>query len=422
MQLNDIDLTKIRQAFESIGSGVAHYDVPIESSQSLLADIESLGVSPLLYFSTPGQETEQVGIGKWAEFNNAEAELFLKETHGVQLFGGNVFNAKCHRLKMPTEYWVLPVCILVKNNSKTMCRIIFDKRHPENSWETIQNILDEIIHVDIQTSEKKPVYSSVQHEPVKNDWLKKISHLKGLFESETIQKVVLARKTTVNFPNKVNPFSMVRYVQQNDPDLYHFVFRLSDDCTFIGGTPERLFEIYQGKLASEALAGTVRKEDYNDTFINQEKENIEHKYVADFITSAFDRLCDNVKTTVPKVLPLKYLYHLIQPFTGVLKSGVGPIHALTQLHPTPAVAGTPTKKAISCIAEYETFSREWYAGPIGVLSDSSSIVVVAIRSGIVEDSRVYLYAGAGIIEASDPEKEWEELNTKLVGFTRVFQA
>ena len=62
--------------------------------------------------------------------------------------------------KMPTESWVLPVCILVKNNSKTMCRIILDKRHPENSWETIQNILDEIIHVDIQASEKKPVYST----------------------------------------------------------------------------------------------------------------------------------------------------------------------------------------------------------------------------------------------------------------------
>jgi menaquinone-specific isochorismate synthase len=77
--------------------------------------------------------------------------------------------------------------------------------------------------------------------------------------------------------------------------------------------------------------------------------------------------------------------------------------------------------AIDHIRQCEPFSREWYAGPIGVLSANQSIIVVAIRSGIVDGFQVYLYAGAGITDASDPEKEWEELNTKLVGFTKVFQ-
>ena len=150
---------------------------------------------------------------------------------------------------------------------------------------------------------------------------------------------------------------MVRYVQQNDPDPYHFI-PFINDCTFI---IRAIIRGYQGKLASEAVAGTVRKEDYNDTSSIKKKKVLNINMLRTLLCRRLS-VC-RYKNNSAKGAPLKYLYHLIQPFTGVLKSGVGPIHALTQLHPTPAVAGTPIKKP-SCIA-YETFSRNGMLAQLG---------------------------------------------------------
>ena len=154
-----------------------------------------------------------------------------------------------------------------------------------------------------------------------------------------------------------------------------------------------------------------------------EKEAKEHQYVADFIQATLKNICVGpMKQDVsPSILELKYLCHLIQKFNGTLQPGIGPIDTLDALHPTPAVAGTPTQLAMTVIDQTEPFSRDWYAGPIGVLSSQKSIVVVAIRSGKVSGKQVILYAGAGIINASNPELEWQELDAKIVGFTEVFK-
>ena len=90
------------------------------------------------------------------------------------------------------------------------------------------------------------------------------------------------------------------------------------------------------------------------------------------------------------------------------------------LHPTPAVGGTPQQQALNLISELEPFSREWYAGPVGMLSHRASRIVVAIRSGIVKKNQVTLFSGAGITSESRPDREWDELNLKLMGFMKVF--
>jgi menaquinone-specific isochorismate synthase len=113
--------------------------------------------------------------------------------------------------------------------------------------------------------------------------------------------------------------------------------------------------------------------------------------------------------------------HLMQTFKGALRPGVGPFDAMAALHPTPAVAGTPTDLAMGAIAQLEPFSRQWYAGPMGVVTASDSTVVVAIRSGLVKGASVTLFAGAGIVAESDPNSEWDELNAKISGFEALFR-
>ena len=122
------------------------------------------------------------------------------------------------------------------------------------------------------------------------------------------------------------------------------------------------------------------------------------------------------------LLELSVVSHLMQTFKGKRRPTVGPLDAMAALHPTPAVAGTPQGLAMDTIKQMEPFSRQWYAGPMGVLSTTKSTVVVAIRSGVVSGDTVTLYAGAGIVDASNPESEWDELNAKISGFEALFRS
>jgi len=83
------------------------------------------------------------------------------------------------------------------------------------------------------------------------------------------------------------------------------------------------------------------------------------------------------------------------------------------LHPSPAVGGVPTNKAIAYLREHEPFDRGWYAGPVGWVGPESGEFAVAIRSGLVRGNTLSLYSGAGIVDGSTPDGEWSEIETKL---------
>ena len=86
---------------------------------------------------------------------------------------------------------------------------------------------------------------------------------------------------------------------------------------------------------------------------------------------------------------------------------------LTALHPTPAVGGTPRRKALAYLREHEPFSRGWYAGACGLISDDVAEFAVAIRCMLLTGDTLRLYAGAGIVAGSEPAAEWQELDDKL---------
>jgi isochorismate synthase EntC len=83
------------------------------------------------------------------------------------------------------------------------------------------------------------------------------------------------------------------------------------------------------------------------------------------------------------------------------------------LHPTPAVCGTPRDAAIRWIASHEPETRGWYAGAVGWFDAAGDgAFSVAIRSGVLTRQEAWLYAGAGIVEGSDPALEYAEARVK----------
>ena len=87
---------------------------------------------------------------------------------------------------------------------------------------------------------------------------------------------------------------------------------------------------------------------------------------------------------------------------------------LEALHPTPAMGGVPQAQAMDYIAQAEPVPRGWYASPVGWIDHNlDGAFAVAIRSAVSQNERVWLYAGAGIVADSIPQKEWDETALKF---------
>ena len=85
-----------------------------------------------------------------------------------------------------------------------------------------------------------------------------------------------------------------------------------------------------------------------------------------------------------------------------------------RLFPTPAVGGTPREAVLSRIAALEGFARGLYAGALGWIDHrGDGELLVGLRSALIEGQTARLYAGAGIVAGSTPEKELAETDLKF---------
>lgn len=217
-------------------------------------------------------------------------------------------------------------------------------------------------------------------------------------------------------------------LRQLHPDCYVFSVGNSKGQSFIGASPERLLSIHDGKLITDALAGsaprgcTVREDALlAHRLLNSDKERREHQVVVDFISQVLTQFrLDPYLADVPNLLKLSNIQHLHTPIQTVVPSHLHPLEILAELHPTPAVAGMPRNIACQKIQQYEGFERSLYAGPIGwVDAQGNAEFVVGIRSALLDGHRARLYAGAGIVAGSDPEKEFAEVRLKLQALLRA---
>jgi menaquinone-specific isochorismate synthase len=241
------------------------------------------------------------------------------------------------------------------------------------------------------------------------------------------EKIVLARKSKLQFSDKLNGFSIIENLKKLNPESTHFCIQIDEHNSFIGGTPELLYKRNNSRVFSVAIAGTrkrgsteIEDERLEYELMSSEKDLREHRIVIDNVRDIMREICtDVIETDTISVLKLARVQHLYTSFEGTLKKNISDIELISKLHPTPAVGGYPTEEAIREIARLEPFKRGWYAAPVGWISAEAAHFVVAIRSGLIYNNDLYLYSGAGIVAGSDPDSEWEEIENKLANFLRA---
>lgn len=264
--------------------------------------------------------------------------------------------------------------------------------------------------------------------PAAGAWRRGIEQALRDFRQTSLEKVVLARKAVFGLADELDPVRLLARLQEATPGCFHFCFQPEAGAAFIGASPERILRREGSTLASEAVAGTRPRgastradAELLKELLGSDKEQREHAYVRQSIQQTLTSFSKTLHAdALPSEMKLARGRHLYSKFEGTLRPGVRTIDVLQALHPTPAVGGYPKAEALQAIRRLEKFDRGWYAGPIGWIGPEAAEFAVAIRSGLVQPERLALFSGAGIVEGSVPEAEWQEIEYKISDFLSVF--
>jgi menaquinone-specific isochorismate synthase len=264
---------------------------------------------------------------------------------------------------------------------------------------------------------------SPDHEQWKRNLERSIAEIKA----DLYKKTVLARKVELEFENPPNPVALLNFLTQLPSMRYDFLFQFEEGLAFVGSSPERLYKRTGRDLESEAVAGTRSRgqQEQDDLqlakeLMDSDKEQREHDFVSRTIEDSLRLFCTSMEVERKKgLLKLKEGQHLITHLSGTLKEDVTDDQLIAALHPTPAVGGCPLKEALEAIDKSESFKRGWYAGVIGAVGYDCGDFAVGLRSGRTHNSSISLYSGVGIVEGSDPEGEWREVEYKIVNFLDI---
>ncbi len=262
--------------------------------------------------------------------------------------------------------------------------------------------------------------------PTFKAWKADIEKALDLIRRKELEKVVLGRTCVLELQEIPDPFAITAMLKEEAQGAFVFCAQM-DTESFLGASPERLFSRKGKKLLSEAIAGTrprgkhfFQDEKLRHDLLCSLKDLREFSPVQKYLQNALTPLCVSPLTFTPiSIHRTRNVQHLYSRCSGVLQEDADDDAILSSLHPTPALCGTPTKKAYSLIQELEPFDRGLFGGAIGWTTPEESEWIVGIRSCLIKGKTATLFSGTGIVEGSDPVEEWEELNQKLKLYDRI---
>ena len=260
-------------------------------------------------------------------------------------------------------------------------------------------------------------------------WKERVAQAIKRIETTKVDKVVLARDLIAATNTDIDARPILKKLASEYPSTWTFAVD-----GLVGATPELLLRLSRGMVTSRVLAGTIPKtgDDAKDlalaaSLARSSKDLEEHEYAVRSVAEALEPFCSS--TNVPEspfVLHLANVMHLATDVTGALtesKQRVDAFSLLKSLHPSAAVCGTPRNIAFDIIDEIEGMNRGRYAGPVGWIDASGDGELgIALRTGQITGREIRIYAGCGIVAGSNPEKELEESNAKMIPMRSALQS
>ena len=240
-----------------------------------------------------------------------------------------------------------------------------------------------------------------------------------------LSKVVLARDLVGHLPEGADLRRVLVDLALGYPDTWTFAVD-----GLLGSSPETLVRVSHGVVTARVLAGSMARGADAEAdhaaavaLATSTKDLDEHRFAVQSVLAALTGHASGVVASdLPFALKLPNLWHLASDVEGALSDGSTALDLAAALHPTAAVAGTPTPAACELIRALEPLDRRRYGGPVGwVDGNGSGKWAVALRSAeITADRGITAYAGAGIVADSDPARELAETRLKFRPIVEAF--
>ena len=232
-------------------------------------------------------------------------------------------------------------------------------------------------------------------------------------------QIVLSRRFEQRFNG--DEFNVYRALRSVNPSPYLFFFDYGD-YKLMGSSPESQLLIQNGIAVVHPIAGTFRRTGNDETdhlaaelLLKDRKENAEHVMLVDLARNDLSRVCDDVKvTTYKEVQYYSHVIHLVSEVKGKMRNDSNPFDLIAKTFPAGTLSGAPKFKAMELIDSFEPTARNYYGGAIGFVGfDNSCNHAIMIRTFLSMSNTLFYQAGAGVVAASKPKSELEEVNNKL---------
>ncbi len=251
-------------------------------------------------------------------------------------------------------------------------------------------------------------------------------------KTRMFEKLVLSRYKDVGFEGNV--FDLFRKACAQYPRMMVYLCSAPECGTWLGCTPEILISGSKSHYRTVALAGTMPLDSGEEW---SAKNRLEQKIVANYVRNIITPCSSVVEEEGPYTSRAGELVHLKTHFHFSPLPDVSVAMLVEQLHPTPAVCGMPKKDAYRFIMENEGYERGYYAGVVGMFDPAGKTdlyvnlrctnILVSSQSEstdnhVSSDSKctnnyvssvARLYAGGGILPASNVDMEWDETEEKM---------
>lgn len=258
--------------------------------------------------------------------------------------------------------------------------------------------------------------------PDRDGWRAGVRRSLEAIREGRLEKVVPARRVDLELAAPPDPVSVLRRLRRGAPATLPFLLESDPGSVWTGAAPEIVAACRDGRFHATAVAGTVadspdpeERDRLARRLLDSVKDREEHEIGVRDMRRALLRVAEVAEVDEePRVLRLRGMQHLLTNLSADVPGDLHVLDALSTMHPTAAVNGSPRAPALRLLRDLEPFARGWYAGPVGwfdVRGDGE--FAPALRSVLLRGGRAHLFAGAGIVAGSDPDREWEETDLKL---------
>ncbi len=344
----------------------------------------------------------------------------------IEYFEDITFKQKENKQLIPEILYHVYGLILVFDHTTNSLHLISHAFDDATAKKQLQE-LDENIHTQQVTEFNFSVVGEESSNQTDEEFIDHVNTAKNHCQKGDIFQMVLSRQFSQTYVG--DDFNLYRALKNINPSPYLFYFDTGKFRLF-GSSPEAQLIVKNNKAQINPIAGTYKRSsnDAEDVLnakklLLDEKENAEHMMLVDLARNDLSKYCSNVEPLYLQQVQLySHVIHLVSKIEGELRTAVHPFEVLAGSSPAGTLSGAPKYKALQLIDEYEPTSRGYYGGSIGFISNKNELnQAIMIRTFLSKDNVLYYQAGAGIVNASDPESEKNEIYNKISALKKAIK-